>query len=131
MVKEDWTPDSVNLSMQVDDFVYISDGAYTKQQLLAMVFNHFHLHHNAQQCFPISIPFLSFNLLIEAELESMVFFSCLVHIGMSLHGTHNLGLLNFSTFPSAGTNNIEHSAVQPDGSNSVCVHGAVLESCAC
>lgn len=59
--------------MQVDDFVYISDGAYTKQQLLAMVINHFHLHFNEQQCFPIIIPFLSFNLLIEAKLEPKVF----------------------------------------------------------
>lgn len=73
LIEEDWTPDSVKLSMQVDDFVYISDGAYTKQQLLAMVINHFHLHFNEQQCFPIIIPFLSFNLLIEAKLEPKVF----------------------------------------------------------
>lgn len=73
MIEEDWTPDSVSLSMQVDDFVYISDGAYTKQQLLAMVINHFHLHYNKQQCFPIIILFLIFNLLIEVKLEPMVF----------------------------------------------------------
>ena len=58
--------------MQVDDFVYISDGAYTKQQLLAMVISHFHLYYNEQQYFPI-ILFLSFNLLIEAKLEPMFF----------------------------------------------------------